>query len=59
MMMIAEFSRTIGCDQIQIPFVQGTVVGPIANPVMRLSRRLARKLFPVLCGPAIVTTDIW
>ncbi len=59
MMMMAEFSRMIGCDQIQMPLVQGTVVGPMAKPVMRLSSLFARKLFPVLWGPAMVTTEIW
>jgi hypothetical protein len=43
----------IGSPQIHKPFVQGIVVGPIANPFILLSNRLERKDFPVLCGPAI------
>lgn len=42
----------IGYPQIHIPFVHGIVEGPIANPVILLSRRLDRNDLPDLCGPA-------
>jgi len=42
----------IGYPQIHNPFVQGIVVGPIANPVILFNNRLDRKDLPVLCGPA-------
>lgn len=42
----------IGSPQIHSPFVQGIVVGPIANPVILLRSLFDRNDFPVLCGPA-------
>lgn len=53
-MMINTVSSLIliGYPQIHKPFVQGIVVGPIANPVILFSNRLERNDLPVLCGPA-------
>jgi hypothetical protein len=49
---------SIGSPQIQIPFVHGIVLGPIAKPVIRFKRRFDKKLFPERCGPATVATAI-
>jgi hypothetical protein len=54
-----SLSMSTGFPQIQRPFVQGIVVGPIANPVILLSNRLDRKDLPVRCGPAIEATAIY
>lgn len=53
-MMIKTVSSLIliGYPQIHKPFVQGIVVGPMANPVILFSNRLERNDLPVLCGPA-------
>ena len=37
-----------GFPQIHKPFVQGMVVGPIANPVILFNSRFERNDFPVL-----------
>ena len=47
-----------GSPQIQIPFVHGIVLGPIAKPDIRFNNRLERKDFPERCGPATVAIAI-
>jgi len=47
-----------GLPHIQSPFVQGIVLGPIANPVILLRSRLDRNDFPDLCGPATLAIAI-
>ena len=49
---------SIGSPHIHRPFVQGTVLGPIANPVILFNNLLDKKDFPDLCGPATVATAI-
>lgn len=39
------------------PFVHGCVESPIWKPSMRPMTVLARKDFPVRCGPAMATTE--
>jgi hypothetical protein len=58
-MSTVSLSMSTGFPQIHKPLVQGIVVGPIANPVILLSRRLERKDFPVRCGPAMEATAIY
>lgn len=54
---IAVFSfKGIGWLHNQIPFVHGIVVGPTAKPFYLFNTLLAKKDFPVLWGPAIVST---
>jgi hypothetical protein len=51
-------SMSNGFPQIQSPFVQGIVLGPIANPVILFNNLFERKDFPDLCGPATLATAI-
>lgn len=54
-----SLSISTGLPHIHKPFVQGMVVGPIANPVILFSKRLERKDLPVRWGPAIEATAIY
>lgn len=53
------WSMSKGFPQIQSPFVQGIVLGPIANPVILFRSLFERKDFPDLWGPATLATAIW
>ena len=49
----------MGFDHIQIPFVQGLIVGPTLNADILFKIRLAKKDFPLIYGPVIDKTEIF